>query len=879
MRRIETSADRLRTTIGRAFAFAGIGLGIRELVQLADAFTNTQNRLKTVTDSMAELNLVTSELFRVANSTRNSFQSTAETFTRVALAVRELGISQQQTVEFSESLNQAVILSGASAKEAQAGLIQLSQGLSSGALRGDELRSVLEQLPVVADVIAKSMGVVRGELRELGAEGKITAEIVLQAFKEAREELGVRFAETVPTIGQAFTVLRNNAIELQGEFDKATNISAILAEGIIALANNLEVLARTVLTAGIALGIHFAVRGVGAAIAAVNALTIAIAANPLGALAVATTVAVSALIAFSDEIAVSEDGLITLQDVGIATFQEIQDIAEQVAGFLGPVFQEALSEISLAFASLGLTYEDVLTGTKSFVNNYIGLYVGVGRVVSQIFDDIGESITENFGAFLRVGQLATKLLINSITDAFRRLVNGATIALRLLGIEVKSLGKELEIAFDIATLATELAIPDTVKRAGKRYQEAFLEGFNQDFVGGALDFLAPVFEAIGARANSIGDRARARANARRRQELIEAHQQNAASRLFGQAGAVRDTGPSDFDELIDRLRDEQSILSESRRERELQASVLKAEKSLKRELTVTEEELVRELLRGTQALQDQADILDEINGPLEDYEINLKALDALLKNGAISQKEFAAQVRDTRLELLETQNTVGAGAERAILKFQKDAEDVAGATERAFTAGFEGISDAIADFAVDSENTFGDLLDNIERQIVGFVTSQAVAQLLDVASLQLSGSDASSSSGGSGIISSIGGSIGGAIGEFFGGFKANGGGVNPNQFFGVNELGTETTTAPGFFFPIRPGRIEPANTNGSGSGGTSITQTFVINAQGSEVGVEQRIQFAIEKAKPQIFAETQRAIQGNIQQGGRTAKAFGRRSS
>ena len=214
--RINARADALRTSLARTFAFIGVGAGVRALVNYADTLTNVQNRLKLVTNSQQELTERTSDLFGIANRTRSSFESTATLYNRVALSARELGKSQEELLQFTESLNQAIILSGVSATEARNGLIQLSQGIASGALRGDELRSVLEQLPAVADVIAERLGVTRGELRLMGAEGLITADIILDAFKDAREELEDRFALTVPTVSQSFEILKNKVIEFVG---------------------------------------------------------------------------------------------------------------------------------------------------------------------------------------------------------------------------------------------------------------------------------------------------------------------------------------------------------------------------------------------------------------------------------------------------------------------------------------------------------------------------------------------------------------------------------------------------------------------------------------------------------------------------------------
>lgn len=230
-KRAEGGVTLLRRALG---VLAGAAV-IRSLVRTADAFTNIQNRLRLVTESTSQLNAVQNELLAISNRTRSAFETNADLFNRLALSTRELGLTQRDVLELTESLNQAVIISGASSAEASAGLIQLSQGLASGALRGDELRSVLEQLPAVADVIAKQLGVTRGELRTLGQEGKITAEVVTEAFKNAREELNDRFGRTVPTIGQAFTTLRNNLVDFVGRVAEAIGFTGGLARIITAL--------------------------------------------------------------------------------------------------------------------------------------------------------------------------------------------------------------------------------------------------------------------------------------------------------------------------------------------------------------------------------------------------------------------------------------------------------------------------------------------------------------------------------------------------------------------------------------------------------------------------------------------------------------------
>ena len=233
---------------GLRAGLAGLGVALvtREFIKFSDAATTLTNRLRVVTDTQEQLASVQGQLFAISERTRSSVESNAELFSRLAVAASELGKTQSELLQFTESLNKAIKIGGATAQEAGAGLIQLSQGLASGALRGDELRSVLEQLPVVAQVIADSLGVTRGELRKLGEDGKITAEVIFDAFKESREELDERFAKTVPTIAESFVQLSNSVIELAGAFNELTGASGLLAEGIGAVASAISTTAAAI---------------------------------------------------------------------------------------------------------------------------------------------------------------------------------------------------------------------------------------------------------------------------------------------------------------------------------------------------------------------------------------------------------------------------------------------------------------------------------------------------------------------------------------------------------------------------------------------------------------------------------------------------------
>lgn len=231
------------------FVLGGAGI-VNSLVKMTDALTNMENRLRLTSNSTANLEAVQDALFASANRSRSAVESTGEIYSRVALSARNLGASQQQVIAVTETLQKAAILSGASAQEANAALIQLGQGLASDRLSGDELRSVLEQLPLVADVIVDYLNktgqfgtVTRGTLRKLGSEGKLTADIVFKAIEAAQSGIDTLFAQTNPTIEQAFNVARNNILKFIDDFDDATDASAKLAQAIIIVSQNLDYIA------------------------------------------------------------------------------------------------------------------------------------------------------------------------------------------------------------------------------------------------------------------------------------------------------------------------------------------------------------------------------------------------------------------------------------------------------------------------------------------------------------------------------------------------------------------------------------------------------------------------------------------------------------
>jgi tape measure domain-containing protein len=242
-RRGVESISRQLTQLRALAAGFGVATGLTELlrqsVSAADAMTNLAARLDLVTGSSDRTAAVQARLFQIAQASRVSFVELGATYAQVARSTAELGISQDRVLGVTQALSQAITISGGSASSAQAAMVQLSQGLASGTLRGEELNSILEQTPRVAQAIADGMGVSVGQLRKLGEEGALTARAIVQALERSAPQLAAEFAKIRPTISGAFQALQNSATDFIGEVDRSSGASQTLAEKITELADAL----------------------------------------------------------------------------------------------------------------------------------------------------------------------------------------------------------------------------------------------------------------------------------------------------------------------------------------------------------------------------------------------------------------------------------------------------------------------------------------------------------------------------------------------------------------------------------------------------------------------------------------------------------------
>ena len=193
-------------TVVKAVAGA---FAVKEFVEITDKFKNINTQLKMAIGNNGDLEKTQAALFKMSQSLNSEYGATALLYSRVAKSSESLGLSQEKLLQVTENVSKAVALSGSSASAAEAALMQFGQALASGTLRGDELNSILEQTPALARTIADGMNVTVGELRKLGAEGKITSEALAKAILSQTEALVQMMGQREKTITGAFTTICN----------------------------------------------------------------------------------------------------------------------------------------------------------------------------------------------------------------------------------------------------------------------------------------------------------------------------------------------------------------------------------------------------------------------------------------------------------------------------------------------------------------------------------------------------------------------------------------------------------------------------------------------------------------------------------------------
>lgn len=231
---VDALANRYTAVAAAAIAAGGA------VARAGDQMVATLGRLQAATGSTAAARDVFESLTRLSQQTGVSVAETAGAFGRFRVAAGEIGATNAQVLKLVEGLQKAAIVGGASGQESAAAMQQLGQALASGRLQGDELRSVLENMPQLAQALARELGVGVGQLRQMGADGKLTADTVFPALLRASERMTAEFDRLPPTMSRAFDILGSSMTAFVARLDEALGLSRGIAAAVTGAASVLQ---------------------------------------------------------------------------------------------------------------------------------------------------------------------------------------------------------------------------------------------------------------------------------------------------------------------------------------------------------------------------------------------------------------------------------------------------------------------------------------------------------------------------------------------------------------------------------------------------------------------------------------------------------------
>jgi tape measure domain-containing protein len=307
-RKIERRQAQMRKKLEQSFSFGGmkgalagvgVGLSAREIIRYGDAWTAASNRIRASGTAFDSTHDRMASLADLSVKTRSTFEQTVNAFSRLRMFTPNMG--EDRASRIVETMNKAFVVGGASGSERGAATLQLTQALSSGMLQGDELRSIRETAPLIAQSIADIMGTTIGGLKQLGAEGKLTTDVILKAIEAAAPKIDALYSKTQVTVSDALNNLETRFTQFVGKMSEAGAFSTI-ADAITGVSDNLEDIVKWAGVATAALGPMALAGAARGAATAFGVLAGAIMANPLLTLATVVAAAAAALWIYKDKI-------------------------------------------------------------------------------------------------------------------------------------------------------------------------------------------------------------------------------------------------------------------------------------------------------------------------------------------------------------------------------------------------------------------------------------------------------------------------------------------------------------------------------------------------------------------------------------------------
>ncbi|VGJ80185.1 phage tape measure protein [Klebsiella pneumoniae] len=268
MGRLEASVNRTERSIGSMertmSSLSGVAKGllaalsVQQVASYADAWTELNNKVANSVRTGETQAEVMQRIFDVSQATQSSLNGTATLYARLERGTRTYNTSAEDLTRLTTIINQGFAVSGATAQEAENAIIQLSQGIASGVLRGEEFNSVSEQGSRLMVALADSMGVSIGQLRAMAAQGQLTTDVVVKGLLSQGDAIGKEFANTTVSIAKGLQVAGNNITKFFGENSTVKSFAAGFRDSVITISENLDTLGTALIGAAAIMGGRFA---------------------------------------------------------------------------------------------------------------------------------------------------------------------------------------------------------------------------------------------------------------------------------------------------------------------------------------------------------------------------------------------------------------------------------------------------------------------------------------------------------------------------------------------------------------------------------------------------------------------------------------------
>ncbi|QGX91650.1 hypothetical protein EFZ10_08425 [Tatumella sp. TA1] len=232
-------------------------MSVKQITEYATAWVDVNNKLANAVKTNESLAEVTSRVFDIAQSTKSDLQSTAALYGTLERSTRSLGLSSNDLSSVIKTVNEGLVLSGASTQEAAGATLQLSQALASGALRGDEFNSVSENGSRIAQALADSLGVNIGQLKVMAGQGKLTSDVVINGLLSQGSTIAQEFNNHTTTLAQSLQIAGNNLTKFFGENTTVNTFLNAAGSGIVTLSEHISGLSLGVSALAVVMGSRY----------------------------------------------------------------------------------------------------------------------------------------------------------------------------------------------------------------------------------------------------------------------------------------------------------------------------------------------------------------------------------------------------------------------------------------------------------------------------------------------------------------------------------------------------------------------------------------------------------------------------------------------